>query len=335
MIGVFVAQHDGEEVTFLANSGTSLEEELLIVAKEAFDGLAEPPAGELSAKRVARVDVTPIFDDSTYLIKSVEDPTEKVTTNRKPDQDPGTAVVQSLIFSKDQFTVEEARSWISSHDGFGDYGYDETNVSYRFRQYDPQHFSAFRTKPITDGITSVIGIVGGEEKEASIDAAKAAVDRAEAVRTLNQRMIKDGMRLLTGSAEAIEKADGEEERFVLSLVLEPNDGIDGAPLKPDTQGDIYSAAEVRKTAHAWMEHYGQIDLQHSFEALGKQDVCVLESYLAPADFSFGEQAVVKGTWLLALRVLNDELWKAVKSGDIGAYSIGGAAMRTPLEEDGE
>ena len=58
-------------------------------------------------------------------------------------------------------------------------------------------------------------------------------------------------------------------------------------------------------------------------------VKVLESYLAPTDFTIGELAVRKGTWLLAVRVLSDELWERVKSGDLTRFSIGGSARRGP------
>jgi DNA adenine methylase len=58
-------------------------------------------------------------------------------------------------------------------------------------------------------------------------------------------------------------------------------------------------------------------------------VKVLESYLVPTDFTIGELAVRKGTWLLAVRVLSDELWERVKSGDLTGFSIGGSARRVP------
>ena len=64
---------------------------------------------------------------------------------------------------------------------------------------------------------------------------------------------------------------------------------------------------------------------HSGRALVK----VLESYLAPTDFTIGELAVRKGTWLLAVRVLSDELWERVKTGDLTGFSIGGSARRVP------
>jgi hypothetical protein len=84
-----------------------------------------------------------------------------------------------------------------------------------------------------------------------------------------------------------------------------------------------------------MENHGLVDLMHSWEALGKDNVRVLESYLAPSTFKIGvgedEQKVIKGSWLVALRIVNDALWAAIKEGKLGAYSIGGVANRTPLD----
>ena len=56
---------------------------------------------------------------------------------------------------------------------------------------------------------------------------------------------------------------------------------------------------------------------------------LLESYLAPADVAIGETEVRKGTWLLAVHVLADELWEQVKDGELSGFSIGGSARRVP------
>ena len=37
----------------------------------------------------------------------------------------------------------------------------------------------------------------------------------------------------------------------------------------------------------------------------------------------------KGTWLLAVRILSDELWEQVKGGELTGFSIGGSARRVP------
>jgi DNA adenine methylase len=117
----------------------------------------------------------------------------------------------------------------------------------------------------------------------------------------------------------IKGIDPNDERFVLGVVLEPE--------VVDAQNDIYSADEVRVAAHRFMEEFGGLGLMHRMRVNGQ--VKVLESYLAPVDFAIGDAKVHKGTWLLAVRILSDELWQAVKTGALTGFSIGGSARRYP------
>jgi hypothetical protein len=109
----------------------------------------------------------------------------------------------------------------------------------------------------------------------------------------------------------------KEERYVLGIVLEPE--------TVDAQNDIYSAAEIRAAAHGFMENFSRIGLMHRIFIDG--DVKILESYLAPVDFNLNGIKVKIGTWLLAVRVVNDELWQNIKRGTLTGYSIGGSAQR--------
>ena len=128
-----------------------------------------------------------------------------------------------------------------------------------------------------------------------------------------------------GEASLVEKALARpitlvktgEERFVLGIVLEPE--------TVDAQNDLYSAAEVREAAHRFLEDYGNIGLMH--RGLVNDQVKILESYVAPAEFAVAGTRIKKGTWLLAVHVIDDELWAEVKAGDLGGYSIGGSASR--------
>lgn len=127
----------------------------------------------------------------------------------------------------------------------------------------------------------------------------------------------------------------EEERYVLGVVLEPTDGKDGAELKPDSQKDIYSKAEVRQAAHRFMEEFRNVGLMHRTLVNGR--VKILESFVVPegtGGFKLTDpegvvQKVQEGTWLLGLRIADDELWEQVKSGALGGLSIGGSARRVP------
>ena len=140
----------------------------------------------------------------------------------------------------------------------------------------------------------------------------------------------DGLEELPDPAlDAFDKAipllkgvDPDDERYVLGVVLEPE--------VVDAQGDIYSPEEIRHAAHRFMEEFGGLGLMHRFRVNGQ--VKVLESYLAPAEVRVGETVIRKGTWLLAVRVLSDELWAQVRDGALTGFSIGGSARRVAEEE---
>ena len=69
---------------------------------------------------------------------------------------------------------------------------------------------------------------------------------------------------------------------------------------------LYSPDEIRQAAHRFMEEFGGIGLMHRLAV--NDQVKVLESYVAPVDFEVAGVPVKKGTWLLGVRVLSDELW---------------------------
>jgi putative serine protease XkdF len=113
-----------------------------------------------------------------------------------------------------------------------------------------------------------------------------------------------------------------EEHYVLGIVLEPD--------IVDAQGDTYSADDVRKAAHRYMEFFAHMGLMHKEIVDG--DIRILESYLSPTEFEVDGMSVKKGTWLLAARVVSDRLWDKVKKGEFTGWSIGGNALREPVSQ---
>ncbi len=158
--------------------------------------------------------------------------------------------------------------------------------------------------------------------------------------TRSEQIVYNG----TGEAETtsqpylveIAKTD-EEKRIVYGVVLDP--------YKVDAHGDLIPPSEVEKTAHGWMEKSRVVGLQHSEMA----NAIPVESWLVPypsnKDYkaamagephkasrsSFGSDVVHSGTWILGTR-LGQEEWKAVKSGELNAYSIGGFGKRRTMSE---
>lgn len=98
------------------------------------------------------------------------------------------------------------------------------------------------------------------------------------------------------------------------------------PDDTDTQGDEYDEGDVRKAAHFFAEHgFFAVGLMHE-RTLARSKIRVLESYLAPIDMTVEGRDVKKGTWLLAARVVDDDLWQAVKDGSLTGWSIEGTAI---------
>jgi hypothetical protein len=116
-----------------------------------------------------------------------------------------------------------------------------------------------------------------------------------------------------------------EQRLVTGIVLEPTKEMG----QPDSQGDLYSAAEVEQAALRFMENYQQLGLQHQ-EMVGRDCMRIVESWIQPDDTVIGGQPVVKGTWLMTVRVVDDQLWKDIREGRLTGFSIGGSATRTPV-----
>jgi DNA adenine methylase len=108
-----------------------------------------------------------------------------------------------------------------------------------------------------------------------------------------------------------------EQRLVYGVVL--------APDVVDSQGDTISKEDIEKAAHTFMSDYQNVGLQHGLFINGRARI--VESFIAPSDMTMGGELVTEGTWVMVVKVMDDELWGAVKSGDLTGFSIGGAAVR--------
>lgn len=108
------------------------------------------------------------------------------------------------------------------------------------------------------------------------------------------------------------KSEAEEKRIVYGVVMEPE--------VVDAHGDIVGEDEIEKAAHAYMMKSQTIGVQHSKIA---KSVYPIESYIAPTDI----EGIKKGSWVMAVKVADDEIWKSIKDGSITGFSIGGYGLR--------
>ena len=113
----------------------------------------------------------------------------------------------------------------------------------------------------------------------------------------------------------------EEERTVTGVVLEPE--------ILDAQDQIYSAEVIKDTAHnfnAGINERSRIGLMH--EELNHPFI-ILESYIAPVDFNISKKAVKKGSWVMTVKIIDDQIWMAVKEKELTGFSIHGIATIVP------
>lgn len=88
------------------------------------------------------------------LIRAIE----VVHPRHNPQRGRASSRVQSVLIPTDSFTLRQARKWIDEH-GYDDYGVDETEQYYRFRQFDPDKRHGYRTIEFGDsGIKAVIQV---------------------------------------------------------------------------------------------------------------------------------------------------------------------------------
>lgn len=121
--------------------------------------------------------------------------------------------------------------------------------------------------------------------------------------------------------------DDKEERVVYGIVLKPND--------TDAHKDIYDADTVIKAADFYMEFFGNVGLMHRL--IINKKVKILQTYTAPSNFTLSDmkgnkRKVVKDTWLMKVRIIDDGIWKDVKEGKLTGFSIGALATVRELKK---
>lgn len=143
-----------------------------------------------------------------------------------------------------------------------------------------------------------------------------------------------------GEFAETEKADVEWQCEIAKLDMECQVAI-GPVLKvsrvgdirPDSQRDTVTAEQVEEAAYNFMIKSRFTDLHHKARLPHKR-VAVVESYLAPVDFMINKVEVKKGDWVAGVKFFDNELWEAVKRGEIQAFSIKGRGIRRPMRITG-
>lgn len=131
----------------------------LTAAQEERDGKDTKLAHGRVEQAIEQVTAAPDFEGKEDILKLLNEVMEMLPSTEDDEKAKQEATeTQTLILSKSRFeTVEEARNWIRDND-FKDEKLDETDESWRFRQFPPGDCQddSFRTIELTEGVSAVI-----------------------------------------------------------------------------------------------------------------------------------------------------------------------------------
>lgn len=100
-------------------------------------------------------------------------------------------------------------------------------------------------------------------------------------------------------------------------------GVVYEPLIPDSDGEFMTEDDVEKAAHSFMDSGHRLDVMH--DSKPRQSIRLLESFVTPCEMAYGEQAIAKGTWIMTVRIDDDDLWAQVQNGSLTGFSMAGTA----------
>ena len=94
------------------------------------------------------------------------------------------------------------------------------------------------------------------------------------------------------------------------------------PMHLDSFNTTMTKEEIKRVAYDFMRkgYLDHIDEMHNYEKSGSY---VVESFIARK----GDPDFVEGSWVLATKIENDDVWDKVQRGEYNGYSISGKAKR--------
>ncbi len=122
--------------------------------------------------------------------------------------------------------------------------------------------------------------------------------------------------------------DGSQSRFIPIIKVDDMEhiiyGIVYEPDVEDAHGEFARKTTIRKAAHDFLSEFGEVNLMHTVP-LGKRQVSVIESFIAPVSFEVNGDFIQKGSWVLAAKVHDEDIWELIVSGELTGWSLEGHA----------
>lgn len=231
----------------------------------------------------------------------------------------GTVELQAVRFDKERFTVAEAKAWLKEQ-------------GMKAILFEPAAGAGKSRKERVGKMGMGVGVTLGGLLGASLD--KIVVLEPETAGAPTSTSPPTPAVTITATEPPVasipaEESDGQFRKQVRLLKdsLSRNDVVLGVVYEPDTidlQGDWADAETIERAAHDFLEDFRELNLMHE-EPLSKSQASLVESFIAPATLVIGKDLVKKGAWMIGVKLKTDELKKAVKAGELNAFSLEGSA----------
>lgn len=176
------------------------------------------------------------------------------------------AEVQTLIFSKEVFSEQEAVDWAKEHDFKAD-KVDETDDSYRLRQRSPEDFQdeSFRTIELDDGIKAVVGRLKDEDKSVMEEKVGELLDKMRELISLVSAQSEGVKKTVELSEQILTSLDAdkrggdmeEEEEEKITPDTSPNKEEDDKEEEEEEDEDMKSLSEDISSLKATVEGQGK------------------------------------------------------------------------------
>lgn len=128
----------------------------------------------------------------------------------------------------------------------------------------------------------------------------------------------------------------EDERVVTGVAMQPDKLIYRKDIDGEEAYIKFSKETIKEASYRFIsgDKSNMSTLEHS---INTDSVRTIESWIVVDPKNDKANAlgleVTEGSWVLSQRILDDELWKDVKSGDYNGFSIEGGFSKVALSED--
>jgi hypothetical protein len=112
-----------------------------------------------------------------------------------------------------------------------------------------------------------------------------------------------------------ETAEAPEQRLVFAEVY--------APMRPDSDGEFMTAAEIQKMAHKFAADGRLTQVDQGHDNTTTPGIQIVESFIARKD----DPDFLEGSWVVGVHINDDTTWEKVKKGELNGFSMEAEVIR--------